>query len=691
VCRGIERERESEQKKQLIGETLGLAAMDFERAEKGQPLTAATQVPGQSYEVEQAQAEGSCSGDAGEKVVLMEFANEFWEEAKQTAMSVSCLAVFIASYTWLFLGKSLLSWEILAFLVVAIVGLSFFALGIRYGLMPLGELVGARLPLKCSMLVVFAAVFALGVLCTIAEPAIGSLRTAGENTDRNRAPLLAAVLDSPFSLMVAVGIGVGGAAMFGTIRVVLGWGIKPCVYLTCAPSILLTLGCVALGGSFPALTGLAWDCGAVTTGPVTVPIVLALGLGVAAASKKPRSASANAVAVERERLQRKSLQPRWSRYSAETQRSLARTIGGEEDVPETPPSQDDDEVDLSGSGIVTFASLFPVATVWTLAFISQGAVAKEAQGMDEPTPAPQDWELTSGTSAWGRFSLLSWSALVSTLRAIVPLVSFLLMLQLGAIQERIPNPARMMWGMVFCFVGMFLFSVGLDGALTPLGQGAGAALPEAMEHGQICGPIVILAFAFLSGFIATFAEPALAALGETVEKNTKGKFGKFKLIFAVAIGVGLGIVLGMMKVFYNLPLWVILTVGYSLNLVLTHFADEVVASIAWDSAGVTTGPVTVPIVLASGLALGKEAKAVEGFGILTCASIMPIFAVLVSGLLSGATSRRGPQAAAGDVRGERSSAPAALELPALPATATGARDAEPDSSASTEARAPSEA
>jgi len=575
------------------------------------------------------QALPPCENEVDERLALLDFVREFCDEAKQTAISVSCLAVFIAAYAWIFLQKWLLTWQIVFYLVMAIVGLSFFAMGIRHGLMPLGELVGARLPVKCSMVAVFASVFALGVLCTIAEPAIGSLRMAGENTDRVQAPLLAVVLDSPFSLMVAVGIGVGGAAMFGTVRVVWGWGIKPCVCLTCAPSILLTLCCVAPGGSLPALTGLAWDCGAVTTGPVTVPIVLALGLGVAAASKKPQGASGNGVAMEHGRLQRKTLQPTWnsSRYSESTQRGLARMVGEEENVPETLLNPDD-EADLSGSGIVTFASLFPVATVWALALLSQGVEAE--QQTDRANPGSK-----------GDVGQLVWSALAGTLRAIVPLVGFLLMLQIGAIKERIPKVKAMIWGMGFCLVGMFLFSVGLDGALTPLGEGAGGALPSAIErYGSVLGAIVILAFAFLSGFIATFAEPALAALGETVEKNTKGQFGKFKLIFAVAIGVGFGIVLGMMKVFYELPLSLILIVGYSLNLVLTYFVDEVVASIAWDSAGVTTGPVTVPIVLASGLALGKEAKAVEGFGILTCASIAPIFAVLVSGLLS----HRGPRA-----------------------------------------------
>merc|ERR1712113_419004 len=119
-------------------------------------------------------------------------------------------------------------------------------------------------------------------------------------------------------------------------------------------------------------------------------------------------------------------------------------------------------------------------------------------------------------------------------------------------------------GILFTAIGMFLFSFDLRGALTPLGGGAGRALPKAIEMwGSVMGVLVILAFGFLAGMGATFAEPALVALGETVEKLTKGKFRKGKLIFAVAIGVGSGIALGFAKVYFKLHLWKILLVGYS--------------------------------------------------------------------------------------------------------------------------------
>lgn len=128
------------------------------------------------------------------------------------------------------------------------------------------------------------------------------------------------------------------------------------------------------------------------------------------------------------------------------------------------------------------------------------------------------------------------------------------------------------------------------------------------------------------------AEPALNALGLTVESLTNGAFRKSMLMMAVSIGVGCGIALGLAKVVFDLPLAALLIPGYLAAAVLTFFSSEEFVNIAWDSAGVTTGPVTVPLVLALGLGLGGAIGAVDGFGILSMASIGPILSVLTTGL-----------------------------------------------------------
>jgi hypothetical protein len=154
------------------------------------------------------------------------------------------------------------------------------------------------------------------------------------------------------------------------------------------------------------------------------------------------------------------------------------------------------------------------------------------------------------------------------------------------------------------------------------------------------GLSLALAFAWFLGFGATLAEPALNALGITTEKLTNGVFKKKTLINAVSIGVGFGIAIGVAKLIFDLPLaWLILP-GYLLAMVLTFFSSEEFVNVAWDSAGVTTGPITVPLVLAMGLGLGDATHAVEGFGILCMASIGPIITVMITGLWARHKSRQ---------------------------------------------------
>jgi hypothetical protein len=148
------------------------------------------------------------------------------------------------------------------------------------------------------------------------------------------------------------------------------------------------------------------------------------------------------------------------------------------------------------------------------------------------------------------------------------------------------------------------------------------------------GLSLALLFAWVLGFGATIAEPALNALGITAEQLTNGVFKKRTLIMAVSIGVAFGIALGLLKLIFDLPLLYMVLPGYLIALALTVVSSEEFVNVAWDSAGVTTGPITVPLVLAMGLGFGNATHAVEGFGILTMASIGPIITVMLSGLWS---------------------------------------------------------
>ena len=196
---------------------------------------------------------------------------------------------------------------------------------------------------------------------------------------------------------------------------------------------------------------------------------------------------------------------------------------------------------------------------------------------------------------------------------------------------------------------MCIFNVGLTYGLGAIGSQAGSVLPAAfMElpiseyspiYPGIIGFVIVVGFAFLLGFGATLAEPALNALGLTVQDLTNGAFKKSMLMYSVAGGVAVGIALGVAKVVFSLDLMTILLPLYLIGVIMTAMSTEEFVNVAWDSAGVTTGPVTVPLVLAMGLGLGNAVSATEGFGILSLASICPIVAVLTMGLVIQFTQR----------------------------------------------------
>jgi hypothetical protein len=240
-------------------------------------------------------------------------------------------------------------------------------------------------------------------------------------------------------------------------------------------------------------------------------------------------------------------------------------------------------------------------------------------------------------------------------RAILPLCIFLFLVLKLVLRENLPHTSEIFVGIGLTIVGMCLFNLGLTYGLSMLGGNAGSLVPAAfMEITTVddspiypyrAGLIIALVFAWILGFGATVAEPALNALGTTVEELTSGAFKKKTLIVAVSVGVAFGIALGLSKLIFDLPLVWIIVPGYLVAIALTAVSSEAFVNVAWDSAGVTTGPITVPLVLAMGLGFGAATDAIEGFGILCMASIGPIISVMISGLWSQFKVRRQEDAA----------------------------------------------
>jgi len=510
------------------------------------------------------------------KLILPYLKNKLFSQVK----AVLPLAIYLALFQMVILKQPVEDASIISLgLIAVIVGLMLFMEGLRLGLMPFGEVIGNKLPQKSTLPTVLLITFLLGIGVTFAEPAIGALKAAGANVDPTQAPYLYAILNQwSGTLVLVVGGGVGLAAALGTLRFIYDWSLKPLIFATLIPTLLLTIYSMQ-NEQLSLIIGLAWDCGAVTTGPVTVPLVLALGIGIASAAGSGNQS-------------------------------------------------------LSGFGIVTLASLFPILGVLMLSIYLH-----ETLSVETILANAQGFQMIE--SSW--YDQTPYAETLSGLRSIIPLMLFLGFVLIFILREKLPDANTVLLGLAFAVIGMIIFNIGLTYGLAKLGGQAGNMIPAAftevshIEQSPLFwfsfGIGIALLFAFALGFGATLAEPALNALGLTVESLTNGAFKKRTLMTAVSLGVGIGIAVGVSKIIFDLPLAYILIPTYLFALVLTVFSSETFVNVAWDSAGVTTGPVTVPLVLAMGLGLGKAVGVVEGFGILSMASIGPIITVLLTGLI----------------------------------------------------------
>ncbi len=636
-------------------------------------------------------------------------------------------------------------------ILIVIVGLAFFMEGLRLGLMPLGEILGSTLPRKKiagipCLPASLAFGFVLGAFATFAEPAIGVLRAAGSGVDPTAAPLLWTILNTGAGLLVnCVGVGVGIAVLLGVLRFYKGWSLKPFIY-----SGVIILSCLTLYMQFSDdrlkhVLGLAWDCGAVTTGPVTVPLVLALGIGVCRivstggssntgfgvvtlASLFPilavicyalylfntdnyyyasySSASWHKEAGEYGKKYPTDLQKfgdlkaearieasegvdeselSWSlspkerlmveEYLNENKRLpegyTLKTKVTEGEITASPLSSGDREnVEVRGAKTYVVREGFKAPDgVWNPdADIAEAfsnnfdffpntfkpqELDKNNNGKVDPGEdfysieadgsinySKTDGKLTGPDQDRGALEGAIW--------AIVPLCSILLLVLIGGLRQKPKHLDELFIGIACAVIGMCLFNLGIALGLTPLGEQLGGnvvssfasiqpwqseGFVEPLFKSSTAGKCLAILFGFLLGYGATLAEPALNALGSTVEKITVGAFKKNLLMQAVATGVALGIATGVAKIAFNLELWYLLIPPYALLLILTFISSEDFVNFGWDSAGVTTGPITVPLVLAMGLGIGAKTGAIDGFGVLSLASVGPIITVLTVGLL----------------------------------------------------------
>ena len=517
-------------------------------------------------------------------------------------------------------------------LVAVVLGLVLFLEGVKHGVAPLATDLGQHLPRVLPQWAVMLVAFGLGVGVTFAEPALGALTNLGKMVEVQRAPYLVYLLvDYNGHLTWAIAVGVGLAAVVGAAKVLRGWRTSSTLLGALAPALALTAAACA-DDHLRGLLGLAWDAGAITTGPVTVPILLALGVGM-------------------------------SEHASE--RSVYR---GESILPRSSPAPGMAMEAVDGFGTIALAGLLPVLTVMGLAIAlrmtTDTAEIIHRHREDNPYRGPHP------TRPW--WVRDPWEELAYAGRAVLPLVCGLIALQKAVVRRPLPRVAvpwgppwgppraspsaavaaaapptmSVLWGLGLLLGGLCLFELGLKFGLVALGYQCGVAMPGAFSHDKDVagsplypywvGLVLLVLYTLGLGAGGTLAEPALLVFVETVWKAPRCRrnfASKRGLSLVTAAGVAVGLAIGLAKLF-GAPFAAILLPAYAATAALTWKAGgdglDALVGVAWDTAGVTTGEVTTPLILALGLGMAHALHAAEGFGLLSLASLGPILSVLVA-------------------------------------------------------------
>lgn len=237
--------------------------------------------------------------------------------------------------------------------------------------------------------------------------------------------------------------------------------------------------------------------------------------------------------------------------------------------------------------------------------------------------------------------------LVATFFDILPIAIIIFGFQFLVIRKRIHNLKKVLIGMLYVLIGITFFLLGLEQALFPIGRSMAEQLtnPEFLQgvritvgelHWQDYYWVYIFAFAIGAG--TTIAEPALIAVAMKANEVSAGAIGVWGLRLAVALGVAFGLALGSYRIVVGAPMHYFIITGYVIVVIQTFFSPKIIVPLAYDSGGVTTSTVTVPLVAALGLGLAEtvpgRSPLVDGFGLIAFASLCPIISVMAYAQLS---------------------------------------------------------
>ena len=281
---------------------------------------------------------------------------------------------------------------------------------------------------------------------------------------------------------------------------------------------------------------------------------------------------------------------------------------------------------IDGFGLIAFASLTPMIFVQLYGIIVY---------MISDSNTLRDISLVANNSInhVEEFNFLKiFLDLFSVIKDVLPILAVIFFFQYFIIKKRVAHLHKIVVGIVLVILGLYAFIVGLEMGLFPIGETIAYQLTDMKNN------LLIYLFAFLIGFSTTMAEPALIAIAIKAEEVSSGKIRQNFLRISVAIGVAIGISLGAYRIVVGDDIHYYIIIGYIFVIILTYFAPKYIIPIAYDSGGVTTSTVTVPLVAALGIGLATNIEGrdplIDGFGLIAFASLFPILTVMGYGIYS---------------------------------------------------------
>lgn len=278
---------------------------------------------------------------------------------------------------------------------------------------------------------------------------------------------------------------------------------------------------------------------------------------------------------------------------------------------------------IDGFGLIAFASLTPMIFVQIYGiFVYNFIEAKDVAVVVVEATVSSAVKVSFESVIWGMFSVI---------RDVLPILLIILFFQYLVLKKPIHNLKIVFLGFLLVIIGLYAFILGLEMGLFSLGETMAYQLTKSQSV------LMIYAFAFTIGFSTTMAEPALMAIAKKAKEISDGKINDFALRLFVALGVAIGIALGAFRIVDGGHIHYYIIVGYLVVIILTFIAPKYIIPIAYDSGGVTTSTVTVPLVAALGIGLASNIEGrsplIDGFGLIAFASLFPMITVMLYGVI----------------------------------------------------------